>query len=225
MDFVAIDFETATSAPTSICSMGICIVENNFITDVKEILIKPTPFEFCEYNILIHGITPMMVKNKPTFDECFDEIFPYINGKTVIAHNASFDIGAMRSCIELFRLKCPTFRYMCTVQLSQKAYPNLPSHKLNSLCDEFGITFSHHHANDDAYACSRVLLKTASDFNLNSFEELSEKFSVRLNNMSPEIHKRLIAEKKERERKKMLRRKKLAEAFDKKNNTSHNKDS
>ena len=45
MDFVAIDFETATSNYTSVCSLGICVVENNKITDRKEILIKPEPFE------------------------------------------------------------------------------------------------------------------------------------------------------------------------------------
>ena len=36
MDFVAIDFETATSNYTSVCSLGICVVENNKITDRKE---------------------------------------------------------------------------------------------------------------------------------------------------------------------------------------------
>lgn len=219
MDFVAIDFETATSEPSSICSMGICTVEDSYVVDVKEILIKPTPYEFCDYNILIHGITPLTVKDEPTFDECFDEmIFPYIDGKTVIAHNAPFDIGAMRACIERHNLKCPTFRYMCTVQLSQKAYPELPSHKLNSLCDAFGITFSHHHANDDAYACACVLLQIEKNFDIHTFEEMSERFSVKLNDMSPEIHKRLIEEKKEKLQKKLekklARAKKLEKAFD-----------
>lgn len=215
MDFVAIDFETATSEPTSICSMGICTVEDSYIVDVKEILIKPTPYEFCDYNILIHGITPLTVKNEPTFDECFDEIFPYINGKTVIAHNASFDIGAMCSCIELFNLKCPSFKYMCTVQLSQKAYPELASHKLNSLCDAFGITFSHHHANDDAYACACVLLQIEKDFDIHTFEDMSKHFSVKLKEMSPEIHKKLIEAKKEKIQKKLMREKKLEQIFDK----------
>ena len=58
MDFTAIDFETATSNYTSLCSMGICVVENNKIVERKEIFIRPTPFEFKEYNIKIHGITP-----------------------------------------------------------------------------------------------------------------------------------------------------------------------
>ncbi len=40
MDFVAIDFETATSNYTSVCSLGICVVENNKITDRKKFLLN-----------------------------------------------------------------------------------------------------------------------------------------------------------------------------------------
>ena len=84
LDFVAIDFETATSNYTSVCSLGICVVEDNEIKDRIEILIKPDPFEFNDYNIKIHGIKPEMVYNKPTFDEYWPKIKPYLDGKTVI---------------------------------------------------------------------------------------------------------------------------------------------
>ena len=78
MDFVAIDFETATSYPGSICSMGICVVENGEVKETKEFLIKPQPFEFNEYNIKIHGITPEMVFCKPTFKKYWEEISQYL---------------------------------------------------------------------------------------------------------------------------------------------------
>ena len=86
MDFVAIDFETATSNYTSVCSLGICVVENNKITDRKEILIKPEPFEFNDYNIKIHGITPDMVVNKPTLADYWDKLKPYLDHKTVFVY-------------------------------------------------------------------------------------------------------------------------------------------
>ena len=78
MDFVAIDFETATSQRTSICSMGICVVEDNQVKEVKEFLVKPVPFEFNDYNVAIHGITPEMVMYKPTFDKYWDDVKPYL---------------------------------------------------------------------------------------------------------------------------------------------------
>ena len=159
MDFVAIDFETATSNYTSVCSLGICVVENNKITDRKEILIKPEPFEFNDYNIKIHGITPDMVVNKPTLADYWDKLKPYLDHKTVIAHNAGFDVGALCATLEHFNIPFPTFDYLCTVKLSQKAYPELPSHKLNNLCDALGIHFHHHRAYDDACACAAVMVR------------------------------------------------------------------
>ncbi len=185
MDFVAIDFETATSKWTSVCSMGICVVEDNRVKEVKEILIKPVPFEFNDYNIAIHGITPEMVYNKPTFDKYWQEVKPYLQNKLVIAHNASFDVGALTKTLDSFGILLPEFEYLCTVKLSQKAYPDLVSHKLNFLGDALGIDFSHHTACDDAYACAMVLVHILEDFGINSKEELVDKFDIGIGRVFP----------------------------------------
>jgi len=185
MNFVAIDFETATSVWTSICSMGICVVENNKIVETKEILIKPEPFEFNDYNIAIHGITPQMVWDKPNFSQCWKDVKPYIDGKTIVAHNASFDVGALRKTLEMYGLTLPSFNYICTVKLSQKAYPDLFSHKLNHLGDALGIDFSHHTACDDAYACAEVLLHILNDFNIDTLEEIEDVFEIGIGKMYP----------------------------------------
>lgn len=178
MDFTAIDFETATSAFTSACSLGLCVVENGIIEERKEILIKPYPFEFNKYNIKIHGITPQAVQNSPTFDEYWQDLIPYIKNRMVIAHNASFDIRVLCETLGHYGITPPDFDYLCTVKLSQKAYPELESHRLNRLCDALGITFSHHHANDDAFACASAFLRIAYDYSLISFEEIEECFEV-----------------------------------------------
>ena len=179
MDFTAIDFETASSERTSVCSLGWCVVEKGVITERKEILIKPDPFKFNEYNTKINGITPEMVWDKPTFDKYWDMLKPYIENRMVIAHNASFDIHVLCSTLEHFRIEIPTFNYMCTVQLSQKAYPELPSHKLNNLAEALGIGFNHHRAYDDAYACAAALLRIAEDYSLESFDEIEECFELK----------------------------------------------
>ena len=185
MDFVAIDFETATSKWTSACSMGICVVEDNKVKEVKEILIKPVPFEFNEYNVAIHGITPEMVYTKPTFDKYWEEIKPYLQNKLVIAHNASFDVGVLTKTLNGLEIVLPDFEYLCTVKLSQKAYPELASHKLNFLGDALGIDFSHHTACDDAYACAMVLVHILEDFGINSKEELVDKFEIGIGKVYP----------------------------------------
>ena len=178
MDFVAIDFETATSNPGSVCSLGLCVVENNKVVKTAEYLRKPMPFEFNEYNIKIHGITPEMVFCMPCFDAYWEEIKPYIENKLVIAHNAPFDVSALKKALSTFSIEYPCFTYLCTVELSRKAYPDLPGHKLNELADTFGVKFSHHNAEDDAYACAMILLQIIKDFNIEKVEDLNEHFGI-----------------------------------------------
>lgn len=201
MDFVAIDFETASSSYTSVCSLGICVVENNRITERKEILVKPDPFEFNVWNVRIHGITPSKVIDKPTFDMYWDEIAPYLDGKTVIAHNADFDVGVLCATLEHFNIPRPEFEYLCTVKLSQKAYPELEKHRLNKLCEALGIKFHHHQAYDDAYACACVMLRILEDYSLENLAEVEECFEVGIGHLTHDSHVKFSKNKKKQAKK------------------------
>ncbi len=177
-DFTAIDFETATSGYTSVCSLGWCVVKDSRISERHEILVRPDPFEFNEYNIKIHGITPEMVYDKPTFDQYWDMLYPYIESRMIVAHNAAFDIRVLCKTLQHFGIELPHFNYLCTVQMSQRAYPELESHRLNNLCDALGIVFNHHHAYDDAYACAMAFLRMAEDYSLETLSEVVECFEL-----------------------------------------------
>ena len=75
MNFVALDFETATHERNSACELGICVVENSEIVETKTWLIKPPSFPyFNPHNINIHGIYPKDLAQAPTFDEIWYEI-------------------------------------------------------------------------------------------------------------------------------------------------------
>ena len=178
MDFTAIDFETSSKGITSVCSLGWCVVEDNMISERHEILIKPDPFEFNEHNTKIHGITPEMVADKPTFDKYWDMLRPYIENRMIIAHNASFDVQVLCETLKHFNIPIPEFSYLCTVTMSQKAYPDLPSHKLNNLAEALGIDFNHHCAGDDAYACAKAFLRICEDYNLDTFEDIEKCFNI-----------------------------------------------
>ena len=47
-NFVAIDFETANFEKSSVCSVGICIVQNGEIVDNYYSLIRPVPNYYCQ---------------------------------------------------------------------------------------------------------------------------------------------------------------------------------
>lgn len=198
MNFVAIDFETATSKWTSICSMGLCVVEENKIVERKEFLVRPTPFEFNKYNTKIHGITPDMVCNMPTFDMYWNSIYPYMQNNLVVAHNTSFDINVLRTTLDEYGIDYPSLNYLCTVELSQKAYPDLPSHKLNAVSEMLNVSFSHHNACDDAYACAKILLSVIEDFDLSSLEKLQQHFQLSIGQLYPGVHIPRSKSKKQR---------------------------
>jgi DNA polymerase-3 subunit epsilon len=165
MDFVAIDFETANSSPTSACSLGIAVVENNYLTVTKEWYIKPEPFQFDYYNTLIHGITAEDVRNCPGFDGHWDEILSYIGGKTLVAHYAPFDLSVLGALVQAYALRSPSFDYFCSCELSRKVWRNLPNHKLNTVCDHLGIELNHHNACSDAAGSAQIVVKALEELN------------------------------------------------------------
>lgn len=90
--------------------------------------------------------------------------------------------------LDMFGLTYPDFKYLCTVKLSQKAYPDFFSHKLNNLCDALGVCFNHHHAMDDAYACSCVFEKILEDFDLKTLEDIEKRFEIGIGHLYPGYH-------------------------------------
>ncbi|PWF99457.1 3'-5' exonuclease [Levilactobacillus bambusae] len=165
MNFVAMDFETASAKRYSACSLALTVVRNNQVTDEFYTLIKPdTPFFW--RNTQIHGIHERDVADAPTWPEVWRHIEEfYDKSKLVIAHNASFDNSVLRACLEHYELPTPQYLTLDTVKTSKKFYPEFPNHKLNTVCEQLNIDLHHHHnALDDSLACANILLTQADQF-------------------------------------------------------------
>lgn len=178
MNFVAFDFETANEYRTSACSIGIAVINNGYISESKHFLIKPEPFYFNDFNTMIHGITPEMVENSPTFAELWSTLKPYFENQIVVAHNSSFDISVLRQTLSQYDISAPEMQILCTYRISQAAFPELSSYKLNILSDMLNIELEHHNAESDAVACALILQNIMDSENLSSLTDLSEKYSV-----------------------------------------------
>ncbi len=185
MRFAAIDFETASGAPVSACSLGIAVVENAEIVERREWLIRPPSLYFNPYYIEVHGITPEMVAEAPEFDALWPEMEHAIGGRTLVAHNASFDMGVLRATLAHYGVWCEKMRFVCSVALARKCWPELPRHSLDALAREFGIGFRHHNAEEDAVAAAKVVLRAAEEYSAESVEELMERAQIRLGEVSP----------------------------------------
>lgn len=177
MDFVAIDFETANYNMNSACSVAVVEAQGGKLRDAYYSLIKP-PGEFYARNIEIHGITPDMVRDQPSFAQIWDALRPYLEGRVVIAHNASFDMGVLRGALAEYRLAAPQFQHLCTVRIARKVWPALANHKLDTLGRYFRIPFRHHDALEDARVCAEIALRAETAVGVSSLLALSERLRV-----------------------------------------------
>ena len=178
MDFIAIDFETANNHPTSACSIGLAFVRDGRLCGHTSYFIRPEPFYFDPFTTAIHGLTEQDVRHAPTFAQLWPEISAHFENAVVAAHNAPFDIGVLRSTLAFYGLPLPDMRLLCTVLLSRRAFPALPSHRLNVVSDALGISLTHHQAESDAIACAGILCHLMQQNHLQTLGDVKRHFRV-----------------------------------------------
>lgn len=182
VDFTSIDFETANGFRGSPCSVGLSKVRDGRIVEEASWLMRPPEGHdfFDRRNTGIHGIEDAMVAGKPRFGELFPEIGAFIGQDLLVAHNAAFDLGVIRSALEVSGLPGPAYDYACTVMLSRRTY-SLPSHSLPFVAEAAGVPLENHHdATADARACAGIMIDV---IRRSGATELAEFFA--LQNMLP----------------------------------------
>ncbi|HEB12223.1 MAG TPA: exonuclease [Actinobacteria bacterium] len=177
-DYVSIDFETANEKRSSACALGLAVVKDNKIVHKYSWLIRPPQMRFNYKNISIHGIEPNDVIEAPTFEDLWPVISQYFDESMMIAHNAGFDMGVLRSCLDSYELDYPRFSYSCTLNIARNAWPFLKNHRLDSVADHLDIGFSHHDACDDAVAAAKIALHACDQTSSASLEELTKYLRV-----------------------------------------------
>ena len=88
----------------------------------------------------VHNITDEMVRGKPKFaDPSIGPAFlAFIKGATLVAHNASFDVGFLGAELRRAGLAMPRCEVIDTVQIARRKFPGSPA-SLDALCSRFGI--------------------------------------------------------------------------------------
>jgi DNA polymerase-3 subunit epsilon len=99
------------------------------------------------------GITNAMVAEAPGFERLSTELHRRLDGKLLVAHNARFDYGFLRSEFARVGLRYQS-RVLCTVKLSRRLYPGERHHNLDSLIARHGLECGQRHR---ALADARVL--------------------------------------------------------------------
>jgi DNA polymerase-3 subunit epsilon len=102
--------------------------------------------------INLTGINNQMLRNAPKFHEVAKRVIEITDDCTIVAHNAQFDNRILST--EFDRLGYSFEKNMlCTVELSKKLIPDLPSYSLGKLVRSLGIPITdRHRAQGDAKA-------------------------------------------------------------------------
>ena len=122
MDFTAIDFETATGARNSACSVAVVTIRDGQVADSYYTLIQPPENRYNYFNTQIHGLTKEDTKDAADFAGIWPELEEHLAGQIVVAHNAKFDMGVLRACLSLYGLSAPEFSYCDTLAIARSGH-------------------------------------------------------------------------------------------------------
>ena len=160
-DFVAIDFETANGERTSVCSVGIVIVEDGKIKDKFYRLIRPYPNYYSYWNTQIHGLKYEDTAEADLFPAVWAELVPVIGDLPLVAHNSPFDEGCLKATFQKYEMEYPDYTFYCTCKASRRTFgKELPNHQLQTVAARCGYDLvQHHHALADAEACAWIAVR------------------------------------------------------------------
>lgn len=141
----------------------------------------------------ITGIDNEMVREAPPFYEIAKEIVEITQQAVFVAHNARFDYSFLQ---REFRQLGYTFsrKQLCTIKLTKKFVPDLPSYSLKNLCKHFDITNeARHRAYGDAKA-TLELFRTILDLQKGPEVDLTLAQEISTAKLPPNLSPDVVAE-------------------------------
>ena len=158
-DFVAIDFETANNEPSSVCAVGIVVVQGGEIVDRFYSLIQPEPNYYTYWCSRVHVLTQRDTDEADIFPKVWAKIEPLIAGLPLVAHNKAFDENCLKAVFRVYQMDYPDYEFHCTCIASRKVWPE-GHHNLDIIAARCGYDLKHHHhALADAEACAAIALQ------------------------------------------------------------------
>jgi DNA polymerase-3 subunit epsilon len=106
------------------------------------------------------GISQQMVDGAPPVTRVLPALLDFIGNDTLAAHNASFDEKFLLAESERLGMAPAHSALLCSLKLSRRVFPGLPSYKLGMLSSQLGIGFrsAAHRAESDAEVAAEVLV-------------------------------------------------------------------
>lgn len=167
--FFALDVETANADMESICQVGMVEFQDNKLVNQWGSLVDPEDY-FDPFNVSIHGITPEMVENAPTFPvihRAFQEMSKEIDKIIVVTHTPFDQISLRRAC-QKYGLDELSWGWLDSARVVRRQWEEFrhSGYNLPNVAKELGIEYKSHDAVEDARAAGEVLIKAIEESGL-----------------------------------------------------------
>ncbi|WP_259923159.1 DEDD exonuclease domain-containing protein [Helcobacillus massiliensis] len=161
VEFVVVDLETTgTSADSdAITEIGAVRVLGGEITGEFQTFVDPQR-PIPAYIARLTGINDRMVAGAPTISAVLPMFLEFARGTVLVAHNAKFDIGFLRTAAARTDYAWPKHTVVDTLTLARRTFPRgeVQNHRLGTLAAHVGATVvPNHRALSDARATVDVL--------------------------------------------------------------------
>ena len=180
--YCVLDLETTgiSKLTEKITEFGIMKIKNGEVIDTFECFVnpeKPIPEKVVE----VTHITDEMVKDAETIDIVLPKVLEFIGDSTVVAHNASFDVGFIKENARKLDLKFNN-TYIDTLALAKELFPNFKKYKLGIIAENLNIKVDvAHRALADVetlVAVFNVMLKMLEEKGITKFGEVDSKLAA-----------------------------------------------
>ena len=91
----------------------------------------------------VHGITNQDLEDKPYFDEIAEEFIQFVEGSTLVIHNAPFDLGFLNAELNMSSSSYPKLEEICDIEdsllIARNKYPG-QRNSLDALANRYSIS-------------------------------------------------------------------------------------
>lgn len=160
-NFTVIDMECTgrSNLPEDITEMSAVRYRNFKPVASKTVLVKARN-SILPFVSELTGINDDMLKNEARIEELIKDFASFLGDDTILGHNVAFDFGLVNKALQLVDEHTLNNDYVDTLRISRLMNQDSTNHKLDTLCEYFGVQRSvGHRAEHDCIQTAEVYLE------------------------------------------------------------------
>lgn len=137
--FVVVDVETSGLYPASCRVLSVAALALDELGRPEGRVVSLIDAGCDPGPVHVHGLTRQRLAGAPRYADVLPQLHDILDGRVMVAHNASFDYGFLAAEASRAGTTLPTRRRLCTLALSRRLGVPVPNHKLGTLAAHWNV--------------------------------------------------------------------------------------